>query len=81
MSNMDEVPMLKTKMTCNVSCGFSLFHLLIYDFFIRGVSLGLPYIQNFPDMSRISVLKFVFGNNFDKCFNVWNFDSFRGSSH
>jgi len=37
--------------------------------------LGLPYVQNFLDMSGILALTSVSGNNFFKCFNVWNFDS------
>jgi len=28
------------------------------------IRIGLPYVRNFPDMSGISVLKSVSGNNF-----------------
>jgi len=43
--------------------------------------IGLPYVRNFPDMSRISLLKFVSGNNFKGYSSVRNFDRFRGSYH
>ena len=36
--------------------------------------LGLPQARNFPDISTISVLKFVSENNFLKCYKVQNFD-------
>jgi len=37
--------------------------------------LGLPYVRNFPDIPVILVLKFVSGNNPQKCPNIRNFDN------
>jgi len=55
--------------------------LYLCAFFTWSSVLGLPYVPNFPDLSGISVLKFVSGNNFKKCSDVRNFVNFRGSHH